>query len=337
MSIPFKLIMARPGNIIFAAFVVVFTARELQDLGFCMSSSSALDDMIGSHHDWSGSLTKTATNGNRLSASSSPTMDASTPTIQTPPSSSHFHAAASDAYSLIHDQHDNKAGGDLPLQQQQQQQQQRTKFDVSTWKQTTTGGLVPEDREMLGRIYGNASSVFEFGLGESTYIANHVGVSRYTGIDSDPTWINMVRNNVSASYRFYFADIGMTGKWGYPKRALKKAAYNYQVVPLLGEPQPFDVYMVDGRFRVGCLIMSFLHASSSSSRRNEEIVTTHHLLTSSPTVLVHDCRRQSYRVADHLLDLVEYSGKNLCAYKRRNGTTDEQLYEVWRSEFSKVE
>jgi hypothetical protein len=318
---PFTFIMTRPGNILLAAFVVVFTARELKDMGSCMLPSVFVADVM-SNIKANSRLSATLSNGDDTRSS-------------VLPSSSHFHAAASDAYNLILEQDTNNADNKED-DEQQQQQQERTTFNVTTWKQKTTGGLVQEDREMLGRIYGNASSVFEFGLGESTYIANHVGVPRYAGIDSDPAWISMVRDNVSASYRFYFADIGMTGSWGYPKRALKKAAYNYQVVPLLGEPLAYDVYMVDGRFRVGCLIMSFLHASSIPMP-SSDVVTTHYHIPSSPTVLVHDCRRQSYRVADHLLDLVEYSGKNLCAYKRRNGTTDEQLYAVWRSEFSKVE
>jgi hypothetical protein len=61
----------------------------------------------------------------------------------------------------------------------------RKKFDVKTWDKTTTGGLTNKDRTLLAEIYGEANSVFEYGLGESTYIANHVGVPRYAGIDSD--------------------------------------------------------------------------------------------------------------------------------------------------------
>jgi hypothetical protein len=290
--------MTQPGNLLLLACVVVFTTVELYKTMGSLCVSSSFDD---------------------AASSSSSIMDASSSPVSPKSSArSHFHAAAADAYRLIHE-HDSESA-------KQQQEPNRTKFDVSKWKQTTSGGLNHEDREMLGRIYGNASSVFEFGLGESTYLANHVGVPRYSGIDSDAEWISMVRNNVSGRYRFYFADIGMTGAWGSPLQQLKKAVYNYQVVPLFSEPQPFDVYMVDGRFRVGCLLLSFLHESSSSSSS---------LGHQSPTVLVHDCHREYYHVADHLLDLVEKT-HNLCAYKRKNGTTDEQLYAMWRSEFNKA-
>jgi hypothetical protein len=270
------------------------------------------------------------------SSNSSPATLSSSSSPSSSRSSHFFHAAASDAYSLILKRRDTSKS---------KKRQERTKFNVTTWKQTTRGGLNQEDRAMLGRIYGNASSIFEFGLGESTYIANHVGVPRYSGIDSDTAWIRTVRNftvKTSSHFRFYLADIGASGNWGRPQRPLHKAAYNYQVVPLLAEPQPFDVYMVDGRFRVGCLLMSFLHALSTRQNNEEdrEIVvakTITHQSPSSPTLLMHDCHRPYYHVADHLLDLVEYSdGKNLCANRRKNGTTDEQLYAMWKLEFRKT-
>ena len=44
-------------------------------------------------------------------------------------------------------------------------------FDLSKWKNNGTGGLMDKDRVLLAQMYRNASSVFEFGLGESTLIA----------------------------------------------------------------------------------------------------------------------------------------------------------------------
>jgi hypothetical protein len=75
--------------------------------------------------------------------------------------------------------------------------------------------------------------VFEYSLGESTLIANHVGVKRYAGIDSDPVWISMTRENVSTDFRFYLADIGETQDWGYPTQKLGKQPYNFQLAPLV--------------------------------------------------------------------------------------------------------
>jgi len=41
---------------------------------------------------------------------------------------------------------------------------------------------------------------------------------------------------------------------------LKKNLYNYQIVPLALEKKPFEVYIIDGRYRVACACVSFLHA-----------------------------------------------------------------------------
>jgi hypothetical protein len=141
-------------------------------------------------------------------------------------------------------------------------EEQKT-FDVTTWTDTTMGGLLDQDRQLLGRIYGQADSVMEYGLGELTYIANYVGVQRYAGIDSDPNWVAMARDKVSDHFRFYLADIGPTKAWGHPAWLdLGKQMLTFQLAPLMLEPRPFDVYMVDARFRFPCVLASFLHASA---------------------------------------------------------------------------
>jgi len=69
------------------------------------------------------------------------------------------------------------------------------------------GGLTDSDRELLASIYFNSSSVFEFGLGESTHIAAYVGVPRYSGVDNDPVWVVKARDGAEMDhFRFSFAD-----------------------------------------------------------------------------------------------------------------------------------
>jgi hypothetical protein len=90
----------------------------------------------------------------------------------------------------------------------------RTIFNVTQWKDISNGGLTESDRALLGEVYYNASSVFEFGLGESTQIAAHVGVPRYSGVDSDARWVTQARAKAAKNhFRFYFADIGQTHDW----------------------------------------------------------------------------------------------------------------------------
>lgn len=222
----------------------------------------------------------------------------------------------------------------------------RNPFNLTSWDQRTSGGLVDEDRMKLSEIYSQANSVFEYGLGESTYIANAVKVPRYAGIDSDAKWVAMARDRVSSTYRFYFADIGPTVEWGYPadrKHIPSKAIYQYQIMPLAAEIQPFDVYMVDGRFRVPCMIASFLHASARGANPNHTIV------------LLHDCFRAEYykngkepipkrtnlrtiyAKADHLVEVHDHSGNRLCVYKRKPQTTDQELLQFWQENYDMID
>ncbi|CAB9520196.1 expressed unknown protein [Seminavis robusta] len=176
-------------------------------------------------------------------------------------------------------------------QQQQQQQQHRRSFDIQEWLQTekaTTGGLLDKDRILLGQIYSHAHSVMEYGLGESTLMADYLGVTRYVGIDSDPEYVAKTRatllkqhdnedeeegsnanDDVHDHFRFYFADIGETRAWGYPSKPwLPKNILHYELLPLIMEPIPFQVYLVDGRWRLACMLLCFLHASAMTNNNN---------------------------------------------------------------------
>jgi len=203
---------------------------------------------------------------------------------------------------------------------------QRHEFVLNAWNKKTSGGLTDVDRMTVSKNYRKANSVFEWGLGESTMIADHVGVPRYAGIDSDPSYVAKIRAKVSDKhFRFYFADIGETVQWGNPKQNHRKNFYNYQIAPLMSEVMAFDVYMVDGRYRLACLVMAFLHASSRGAKPADTIV------------MVHDCERSEYHLADQILKLgTKPTGGKICVYMRNEQTTDEQLVQLWMKEFHKI-
>lgn len=70
-------------------------------------------------------------------------------------------------------------------------------FDLESWRPfQTTGGLDDNDRILLAKYYGSANSVFEWGLGESSYMAGHFNVSRYAGVDSEAEWVSNARDKV---------------------------------------------------------------------------------------------------------------------------------------------
>ena len=201
-----------------------------------------------------------------------------------------------------------------------------------------TGGLDDADRQTIGDLYFKASSVFEFGLGESTLIAAAVNVPRYAGVDSDAVWVSTARDTAIASgmhhFRFYFSDIGRTYSWGRLSLPnLVKNEYDYQLAALMAEPRAFDVYLVDGRYRVACACMSFLHAIKHG-----------HGDLSNVQVGIHDNNRnledginrrgRHYEVLKEVADVQIQNGK-LLVYKLKS-TTDEQrtnieqkLFDLW--------
>jgi len=212
----------------------------------------------------------------------------------------------------------------------------RRDFNLTMWDKKTTGGLKDLDRIKLAAIYRNATSVFEWGLGESSFIAAEVGVPRYTGIDSDPTWIKAARDSSPDHFRFHLGDIGPTGHWGRPDRSrLKKSYLNYQFEPLVSE-KAFDVYYVDGRMRPACALVAFLHASTRGDTEEEK----------SPIVIIHDyyhdkmsqncseCRKfrwqYPYHRIEEVADLVDHSGAMLAVFKRKKGVTDGEIKALWQ-------
>jgi hypothetical protein len=172
--------------------------------------------------------------------------------------------------------------------------------------------------------------VFEYGLGESTLIAAHTGVPRYSGIDSDAVWVSQARDNSKLEhFRFNFADVGASKAWGYPQNPLlQKIQYNYQIAPLVLEDEPFDVYLVDGRYRVACACVSFLHAIKTGGNMDTVRVGIHD----------NDANQAGMRHYDVLTTVAEVMIKNskLWTYKLKNDTTEEDLYNLWDASRSKT-
>lgn len=233
-----------------------------------------------------------------------------------------FHNAHTSAYQLILNEESTLRKKD----------KQRKNFNLTEWisiYNRSSGGLTRKDQQMLGDMYRASNSVFEFGLGESTGIANYVGVPRYAGVDSHVDWVNNVRSEVSPTFRFYYSDVGAVGAWGYPVQNLTKAILTYQIGPLASEIAPFDVYMVDGRFRVGCVLVSFLHAASYGSYDSLVLLHDCYHKDHSPSNPPPSRNRKAYYVLNDYFDLHNHSKDFLCVYKRRQEVTDEQIYQLW--------
>lgn len=199
-----------------------------------------------------------------------------------------------------------------------------------------TGGLDDADRQTIGDLYFKASSVFEFGLGESTLIAAAVNVPRYAGVDSDAVWVSKARETAIASgmhhFRFYFSDIGETKTWGRPTLPdLAKSQYDYQLAALMAEPRAFDVYLVDGRYRVACACLSFLHAIKHGGDLSKVRVGIHDNNRNEKEGINRTGRH--YEVLQEVGD-AEIQNEKLWVYKLKNATDEhpnieQELFDLW--------
>ena len=219
----------------------------------------------------------------------------------------------------------------------------RYKLNLTEWnnRPSSWGGLLTEDRKLLSELYYNATSIFEYGIGESTYIAAHTNVQRYTGVDSDCIWVSTARDNVLSNigkkkgksrhdgnnFRFSFADIGFTKVWGKPlNQNLAKIAYNYQIAPLVPELKAFDVYMIDGRYRVSCACISFLHALKYMDIDD---------VKDKVRVAIHDATGREntfgkYGQLQMIADVVD-KAEELWVYRLKDGITKKDIYQLWKT------
>jgi len=232
----------------------------------------------------------------------------------------------------------------------------RVPYNIDTWEKGKQGqdlrvNLDDADRSILGKIFYNATSVFEYGLGESTAIAAHVGVPRYSGTDANVNWVAHVqRNNANSAknlnststaknFRYFFADVGGLLTDGNPKNAqLQKNEFDYQVAPLMLEPQAFDVYFIDGigryRYRVACACLAFLHALKYDKRGQVEDGYRTSKNAYEVKVGIHDV---DVREGNDMLEDVAYvveESKKLRVYSLRHNATENEIFQLWKKHSS---
>jgi hypothetical protein len=120
----------------------------------------------------------------------------------------------------------------------------------------------------------------EYGSGGSTvFAANCVKVPRILSIDSDPTWVTLVKHtchrNEQMGVQVDWVDIGPTKEWGFPidteceETVQRFPTYSQWPWTVLHRDAQDDtdspsLILIDGRFRVACFLQCLLHARSGT-------------------------------------------------------------------------
>lgn len=176
------------------------------------------------------------------------------------------------------------------------------------------------EAELLRSVYADADTILEYGSGGSTVLAADMPGKTVFSVESDKNWAAMMRdwfaaNPPASKVEIIWASIGPTVEWGHPKdnRAWKR----YARYPLavwdredLGQP---DVVLVDGRFRLGCVLATAFR-------------------TTEPVTLLFDdyARRKFYHVVEDYVGAPEITGRMARFEIKPQGIPPEKLLHIMR-------
>jgi hypothetical protein len=172
------------------------------------------------------------------------------------------------------------------------------------------------ESDALKELLDSAKFYLEWGAGGSTLAAVRSKVHSIVSVESDPAWIEKVKQHpevtaaIGASRLvFRHVDLGPVGPWGVPTGDTKIRNWpQYVTVPFIRSDFDFDLVLVDGRFRLHCLL-AVANCVGEGAR-----------------IFLHDYAfRHSYTVADKYFDTIKQVGSAV-VLKRRHGVNYRALY-----------
>jgi hypothetical protein len=138
----------------------------------------------------------------------------------------------------------------------------------------------------------NTKRFLEFGSGGSTLAAAFCNVQEIVSLDNDEKWLQVVRahntwRSSSSHMQQLFVNTGKIAAFGRPTNNSSFADFiHYSHAVLQYSKGPFDVILVDGRFRVACALVSMQR------------------MTNRSVLLLHDYERAEYHVLESVFEKV---------------------------------
>jgi hypothetical protein len=128
--------------------------------------------------------------------------------------------------------------------------------------------MLPSEIDLFKSVMRCATKYVEFGCGGTTVLAQSMGCASIVTIDSSLEWLEKVRKacapNEKPEIKVIHVNIGAVKDLGYPKDDSCKALWDaYHSAPWTDPDLALaDTYLVDGRFRVACVMQTALHCSN---------------------------------------------------------------------------
>ena len=148
---------------------------------------------------------------------------------------------------------------------------------------------------LFAGLLSTGKCYLEWGSGGSTLAAVRSKIRQIVSVETDCAWIERLKENEEISraitsnrLSLRHVDVGPVGQWGIPIGTEKIGNWPlYALDPFVATDLNFDVILVDGRFRVHCLL-----AAANCA-------------TEGATIFLHDyATRHSYTVADKYFDII---------------------------------
>lgn len=137
----------------------------------------------------------------------------------------------------------------------------------------------------------------EFGMGGSTLRAIQKSKAMIYTVESDPAWINYMRKYIfirlfeNKRLHIFHVNIGGVLGWGCPEADVSKESFEKYSSSIFQsiDSKKIDLVLVDGRFRVACILKTILSCHENSKIK----------------ILIHDFwDRPYYQVVLNYLDIV---------------------------------
>jgi hypothetical protein len=109
--------------------------------------------------------------------------------------------------------------------------------------------------EFFESCLDQAQHYYEFGSGGSTKLAASMGLNVH-GVESDRRWLEQLQAEVGEACKVNHVDIGPTKEWGYPVDLRAADQFPNYSRSIHTQDLPFDLILVDGRFRVASTLES---------------------------------------------------------------------------------
>lgn len=125
---------------------------------------------------------------------------------------------------------------------------------------------MPEpEAELLRATYRDAGVILEYGMGGSTLVAAESASTAVIAVESDRAWFLRMQewlriNPAKVPVTLHHANIGPTKRWGFPANGNRAERWPHYALGVWDRPdfQHPDVVLVDGRFRLACLLTTLM-------------------------------------------------------------------------------